>query len=136
MRWRSFPTSTRNRMGAMGWSYGGYMMMWFEGHTERFKAIASMMGMYDLQIISRRDRRDLVSRMGSERSAVELVALREVVAFKLGEEFQNPRAGDIRRARLPRAVHAVAAVFHCASEDECAVQADHLLERRSLAELV
>ncbi len=36
------------RMGAMGWSYGGYMMMWMEGHTERFKAIASMMGVYDL----------------------------------------------------------------------------------------
>jgi dipeptidyl aminopeptidase/acylaminoacyl peptidase len=38
-----------NRMGAMGWSYGGYMMMWFEGHTDRFKAIASMMGIYDLR---------------------------------------------------------------------------------------
>ncbi|MFA6455761.1 MAG: S9 family peptidase [Bacteroidota bacterium] len=38
-----------NRMGAMGWSYGGYMMMWLEGHTDRFKAIASMMGVYDLR---------------------------------------------------------------------------------------
>ncbi|HYP25442.1 MAG TPA: S9 family peptidase [Blastocatellia bacterium] len=38
-----------SRMGAMGWSYGGYMMMWFEGHTDRFKAIASMMGLYDLR---------------------------------------------------------------------------------------
>ena len=37
-----------NRMGAMGWSFGGYMMDWFEGHTDRFKAIASMMGIYDL----------------------------------------------------------------------------------------
>jgi dipeptidyl aminopeptidase/acylaminoacyl peptidase len=37
-----------NRMGAMGWSYGGYMMMWLEGHTNRFKAIASMMGVYNL----------------------------------------------------------------------------------------
>ena len=37
------------RMGAMGWSYGGYMMMWLEGHTTRFKAIASMMGVYDLR---------------------------------------------------------------------------------------
>jgi len=36
------------RMGAMGWSYGGYMMMWLEGHTQRFKAIVSMMGVYDL----------------------------------------------------------------------------------------
>jgi len=38
-----------NRMGAMGWSYGGYMMNWFEGHTTRFKAIASMMGIFDLR---------------------------------------------------------------------------------------
>jgi len=41
------PYVDRNRMGAMGWSYGGYMMMWLEGHTDRFKAIASMMGLYD-----------------------------------------------------------------------------------------
>ncbi|MEK6320082.1 MAG: S9 family peptidase [Acidobacteriota bacterium] len=43
------PYVDRNRLGAMGWSYGGYMMMWFEGHTDRFKAIASMMGLYDLR---------------------------------------------------------------------------------------
>ncbi|HEV8483719.1 MAG TPA: S9 family peptidase [Blastocatellia bacterium] len=43
------PYVDRNRMGAMGWSYGGYMMDWFEGHTDRFKAIASMMGLYDLK---------------------------------------------------------------------------------------
>jgi dipeptidyl aminopeptidase/acylaminoacyl peptidase len=43
------PYVDANRMGAMGWSYGGYMMMWFEGHTNRFKAIASMMGLYDLR---------------------------------------------------------------------------------------
>jgi len=38
----------KDRVGAMGWSYGGYMMMWMEGHTTRFKAIASMMGVYNL----------------------------------------------------------------------------------------
>src|SRR5205085_5480004 len=43
------PYVDSGRMGAMGWSYGGYMMMWFEGHTDRFKAIASMMGIYDLR---------------------------------------------------------------------------------------
>ncbi len=39
----------RNRIGAMGWSYGGYMMNWFEGNTNRFKAIATMMGIYNLK---------------------------------------------------------------------------------------
>jgi dipeptidyl aminopeptidase/acylaminoacyl peptidase len=41
------PYVDKNRMGAMGWSYGGYMMNWFEGHTDRFKAIATMMGIFD-----------------------------------------------------------------------------------------
>jgi dipeptidyl aminopeptidase/acylaminoacyl peptidase len=43
------PYVDRDRMGAMGWSYGGYMMNWFEGHTSRFKAIASMMGVFNLK---------------------------------------------------------------------------------------
>jgi dipeptidyl aminopeptidase/acylaminoacyl peptidase len=43
------PWIDAERMGAMGWSYGGYMMMWMEGHTDRFKAIVSMMGVYDLK---------------------------------------------------------------------------------------
>ncbi len=42
------PWVDSDRMGAMGWSYGGYMMMWLEGHTNRFKCIAAMMGVYDL----------------------------------------------------------------------------------------
>lgn len=42
------PFVDENRMGAMGWSYGGYMMMWFQGHTDRFAAQAAMMGLYDL----------------------------------------------------------------------------------------
>ncbi|UCF66650.1 MAG: S9 family peptidase [Acidobacteriota bacterium] len=42
------PYVDAQRMGAMGWSYGGYMMNWFLGNTQRFKAIASMMGIFDL----------------------------------------------------------------------------------------
>lgn len=37
------------RMGAMGWSYGGYFMNWLQGQTKRFKCLASMMGLYDLR---------------------------------------------------------------------------------------
>ncbi len=38
------------RMGAMGWSWGGYAMMWIEGHNDpaRFQCLAAMMGVYDL----------------------------------------------------------------------------------------
>ena len=42
-------THLSTRMGAMGWSYGGYMMNWLQGHTKRFKCLASMMGVYDLR---------------------------------------------------------------------------------------
>ncbi len=43
------PYVDKDRMGVMGWSYGGYMTMWMQGHTTRFQCIASMMGVYDLE---------------------------------------------------------------------------------------
>jgi dipeptidyl aminopeptidase/acylaminoacyl peptidase len=45
----ALPYVDRERMGAMGWSWGGYATMWLEGHTKRYKALASMMGVYDLR---------------------------------------------------------------------------------------
>lgn len=42
------PYIDKNRIGAMGWSYGGYMMNWLQGHTKRFKCLVSMMGLYNL----------------------------------------------------------------------------------------
>jgi dipeptidyl aminopeptidase/acylaminoacyl peptidase len=44
----TLPYVDKRQMGSMGWSFGGYMMMWFEGNTHRFRASASMMGVYDL----------------------------------------------------------------------------------------
>ncbi len=43
------PWVDKDRIGAMGWSWGGYAMMWLAGHTTRYKALASMMGVYDLR---------------------------------------------------------------------------------------
>ena len=43
------PYVDRDRIGAMGWSYGGYMINWIAGHTDRYKALASMMGLFDLR---------------------------------------------------------------------------------------
>lgn len=37
------------RMGAMGWSYGGYFMNWLQGQPHRFKCLASMMGVFNLK---------------------------------------------------------------------------------------
>ena len=43
------PYVDTQRVGVMGWSYGGYMTMWMQGHTDRYRCIASMMGVYDLE---------------------------------------------------------------------------------------
>lgn len=42
------PFVDSERMGAMGWSYGGYMINWIEGHDNPFKCLASMMGTFTL----------------------------------------------------------------------------------------
>jgi dipeptidyl aminopeptidase/acylaminoacyl peptidase len=36
------------RMGAMGASFGGYMMNWFGGHTDRFRCIVTHAGIFDM----------------------------------------------------------------------------------------
>ncbi|PYT23963.1 MAG: S9 family peptidase [Acidobacteria bacterium] len=38
-----------NRMAAAGGSYGGYMVDWILGHTQRFKALISHAGVFDLR---------------------------------------------------------------------------------------
>jgi len=43
------PYVDSTRVGAMGWSYGGYMMNWLQAKTKRFKCLASMMGLFDLE---------------------------------------------------------------------------------------
>ncbi len=42
------PFIDKNRIGAAGASYGGYMMNWFLGNTTRFKALFCHAGVYDL----------------------------------------------------------------------------------------
>jgi len=45
----TLPYVDKNRIGAMGWSYGGYFMNLLQAKTKRYKCLASMMGIYDLQ---------------------------------------------------------------------------------------
>ena len=45
----ALPYVDASRMGVMGWSWGGYAVMWLEGHSTRYKAMAAMMGVYDLR---------------------------------------------------------------------------------------
>ncbi len=45
----ALPYADANRMAAAGGSYGGYMVNWLLGHTNRFKALISHAGVYDLR---------------------------------------------------------------------------------------
>ncbi|MGH9631631.1 MAG: prolyl oligopeptidase family serine peptidase, partial [Bryobacteraceae bacterium] len=42
------PYADTNRLAAAGGSYGGYMVNWMLGHTDRFRAFVSHAGVYDL----------------------------------------------------------------------------------------
>lgn len=44
----TWPYVDSTRLAAAGASYGGYMANWMEGHTDRFRAIVSHDGLYDL----------------------------------------------------------------------------------------
>ncbi len=45
----SLPYVDKERIVAAGGSYGGYMIDWILGHTDRFRALVSHAGVYDLQ---------------------------------------------------------------------------------------
>ena len=45
----AYPFIDRNRMAAAGASYGGYMMNWFAGHTDRFECLVNHDGVYNLE---------------------------------------------------------------------------------------
>jgi dipeptidyl aminopeptidase/acylaminoacyl peptidase len=44
----ALPYADSDRLTAAGGSYGGYMVDWLLGHTERFKALISHAGVYDI----------------------------------------------------------------------------------------
>jgi dipeptidyl aminopeptidase/acylaminoacyl peptidase len=45
----ALPYADADRMAAAGGSYGGYMIDWMLGHTQRFKALVTHDGVYDLR---------------------------------------------------------------------------------------
>ncbi|MBV9267514.1 MAG: S9 family peptidase [Acidobacteriaceae bacterium] len=45
----TMPYADKDRMVAAGGSYGGYMVDWILGHTDRFRALVAHAGVYDLR---------------------------------------------------------------------------------------
>ncbi len=48
MCWRRYPFLDGTEVAACGGSYGGFMVNWIAGHTDRFKALISHAGVFDL----------------------------------------------------------------------------------------
>jgi dipeptidyl aminopeptidase/acylaminoacyl peptidase len=46
---KTYPFIDKNRMAALGASYGGYMANWILGHTDRFKCIVSHDGVFNTE---------------------------------------------------------------------------------------
>jgi dipeptidyl aminopeptidase/acylaminoacyl peptidase len=44
-----YPFIDKQRLGAAGASYGGYMINWIEGHSDRYRCLISHAGVYDLR---------------------------------------------------------------------------------------
>ena len=62
------PWIDRNALGAAGGSFGGYMVNWIAGHTNRFKALVSHAGPFNLENMATRDRGALVPGLGVRRT--------------------------------------------------------------------
>ena len=87
------PYADRAHDGRGGASYGGYMIDWMLGHTQRFKALISHDGVYDLASVFGATEEIVVPALGVRRHPVgQAGGLRQMVA----EPF---RARTSRRPR-------------------------------------
>ena len=90
------------RMAAAGGSYGGFLVNWIAGHTDRFKALVSHAGVYSLLGQSASD-----STFGRHHSYggypyTNLASVERWSPEPLRGRLQDADAGPARRARLPR----------------------------------
>ena len=119
----------RERLVATGGSYGGFMVAYMNGHTDRYRTFVChagllRLGQHDgdrrLPLLRRRAGRVPLGRPGARDAAV---------AAPLRQAREDADARDPRRARLPRAGDAGAAVLRHAEGEERAGAA-RLLPRR------
>ena len=47
-----YPYLDPDRLAALGASYGGYMINWINGHTDRFKCLVNHDGIFSLKSLS------------------------------------------------------------------------------------
>ena len=121
------------RMAAAGGSYGGYMIDWMLGHTDRFKAFVTHDGVFDLRSMAAETEELWFVQWefkGMPWDNPELV--RQVVSELLRQGFQDAHAGDPRRAGFPGSRGPGDPVVHRVAVAESAFQAPAVSRRRPL----
>ena len=104
-------TSTATRLIATGGSYGGYMVAYMNGHTNRYKAYVCHAGCYDwVSMMATDGYRFFAKELGAFHWDNEPRVMRQSPHHYV-EARADADAGDPRRARLPRARDAGAAVL-------------------------
>ena len=99
----ALPYIDNTRMAAAGASYGGYMVNWMNGHTNRFKAIVSHGGVFDLASWARETEEQwfpLWEMKGTPADNPDLYEKFSPATY--ATRVQNSHAGDSRRAGFPR----------------------------------
>ena len=98
------PYIDTTRMAAAGASFGGYMMNWFAGHTDKFKTLITHCGVYNFDsMYATTDELwfDEWEHGGPPWGKRESV--REALAAPLCPELQDADADHPQRSRFPRA---------------------------------
>jgi len=89
-------------MAAAGASYGGYMMNWLNGHTDKFRCIVNHDGVYNFYSMYGATEEVWFDEVGA-RPAVGESRLRQVLAAPLRGQLQDADADHPQRTRFPRA---------------------------------
>ena len=97
------PYVDSTRMGAAGASYGGYMIYWMAGHTDRFKALVSHDGIFNLQRSGapRSSGSQPRVRRGRSHQSRDPRDARALVAGQPHRQVEDPDAGGARAAGYP-----------------------------------
>ena len=120
---KTYPFIDKNRVAALGASYGGYMANWLLGHTNRFKCIVSHDGVFNTESAYGTTEELWFPEWEFKGSAVETTrALSEIFAAFVRGQIQNADAGDSRPERLPARCQRRFSTLHHAATAQGAVQ--------------
>ena len=99
---QTYPFIDKNREAALGASYGGYMINWILGHTDRFKCLVSHDGLFNAVAAYGATEELWFNEWEYQGHALGQPGnVCQMVAATVCEEFQDADAGRPRSARLP-----------------------------------